>query len=59
MSRPGRLYATASEKGKVVRTLDPGMALYPSGNKDGVWIEVSDEVGNKGWVPQTALVNAK
>jgi len=59
MSRPGRLYATASEKSKVVRQLDPGMALYPTGNKDGVWVEVSDEVGNKGWVPQTAVGNAK
>jgi hypothetical protein len=35
------------------------MALYPTGAKDGVWLEVSDEVGNKGWVPQTAVENAK
>jgi curli biogenesis system outer membrane secretion channel CsgG len=59
MSRPGRLYATASEKSKVVRALDPGMALYPTGKKQGVWVEVSDEVGNKGWVPNTALSNAR
>ena len=30
--------------------LDAGMILYPTGNKDGVWWEVTDEVGNKGWV---------
>jgi curli biogenesis system outer membrane secretion channel CsgG len=59
MSRSGRLYATASEKAKVVRTLDPGMALYPTGKKDGVWVEVSDEVGNKGWVSSLSLSLAK
>jgi curli biogenesis system outer membrane secretion channel CsgG len=59
MTRAGRLYASASEKSQVVRPLDPGMALYPTGNKDGIWVEVSDEVGNKGWVPQTALSNAR
>ena len=59
MSRPGRLYSAASDTSKVVRALTPGMALYPTGNSDGVWREVSDEVGNKGWVPNTALENAK
>ena len=55
LSRPGVLRALASEKGKVVRTLSPGMRLYPTGNKDGVWWEVSDEVGNKGWVSSASL----
>src|SRR4030095_11266756 len=32
MSRPGVMRATPSEKGKVVRQLDPGMILYPTGN---------------------------
>ena len=59
MSRPGRLYASASDTSATVRQLTPGMALYPTGAKDGVWVEVSDEVGNKGWVPQTAVENAK
>ena len=47
MSRAGRLYTTASEKSKVVRPLDAGMMLYPTGNKDGVWWEVKDELGNR------------
>ncbi len=55
LSRPGALRATASEKGKVVRMLDPGMILYPTGNSQGVWREVSDEVGNKGWVSNASL----
>ncbi len=59
MSRPGRLYSAADDSSAPVRQLNPGMALYPTGNKNGVWVEVSDEVGNKGWVPQNALENAK
>jgi hypothetical protein len=31
--------------------------LYPTGNKDGVWVEVADEVGNKGWVSQLSIAN--
>lgn len=50
MSKPGRLFASSDGKGKVVRPLDPGMMLYPTGNKDGVMWEVEDELGNKGWV---------
>jgi curli biogenesis system outer membrane secretion channel CsgG len=59
LSRPGVLRATASEKGKVVRTLDAGMILYPTGNSEGIWREVSDEVGNKGWVSNASLSLAK
>ncbi|MFZ2236863.1 MAG: peptidoglycan-binding protein, partial [Dokdonella sp.] len=50
MSKPGRLFANSNGSGKVVRPLDPGMMLYPTGNKDGVMWEVEDELGNKGWV---------
>ena len=59
MSRPGVMRATPSEKGKVVRTLDPGMILYPTGNTDGVWREVTDEVDNRGWVPNGSLAMAR
>ncbi len=59
MSRPGVMRATPSEKGTVVRTLDPGMILYPTGNTDGVWREVTDEVDNKGWVPNGSLTMAR
>jgi len=59
MTRPGVMRATASEKGKVVRTLDPGMILYPTGNTSGVWREVTDEVDNKGWVPNGSLSMAR
>jgi len=59
MSRAGRLYTTASEKSKVVRPLDAGMMLYPTGNKNGVWWEVKDELGNQGWVSSLSFALAK
>ena len=59
MSRAGRMYASASDKSKVVRPLDPGMMLYPTGNKEGVWWEVKDELGNQGWVSSLSLALAK
>ena len=59
VSRAGRLYSTASEKSKIVRPLDVGMMLYPTGNKDGVWWEVKDELGNQGWVSSLSIALAK
>jgi curli biogenesis system outer membrane secretion channel CsgG len=59
MARAGRLYTTASDKSKVVRPLDAGMMLYPTGNKDGVWWEVKDELGNQGWVTSLSIALAK
>lgn len=50
MTKPGRLFANADGSGAVVRPLDVGMMLYPTGNKQGVMWEVNDELGNKGWV---------
>jgi len=44
------MYASASPKSAVVRPLDPGMMLYPTGQKDGPMWEAEDELGNKGWV---------
>ena len=59
LSRPGVLHSAADEKSSVVRPLDAGMILYPTGQKNGVWWEVSDEVGNKGWVSSLSLSLAK
>jgi hypothetical protein len=51
MAKPGKLYEKADNKSKVIRDLDPGMTLYPTGEKDKVWWKVQDELGNEGWVP--------
>jgi curli biogenesis system outer membrane secretion channel CsgG len=53
MSKPGKLYAESNLKSKVVRALDPGMMLYPTGDKMGVWWKVTDELGNEGWAVST------
>jgi curli biogenesis system outer membrane secretion channel CsgG len=53
MSKPGKMYAESNLKSKVVRDLDPGMMLYPTGDKMGVWWKVTDELGNEGWVVST------
>ena len=49
VTKSARLLANSKGTGKAVRTLDPGMMLYPTGNKDGLMWEVEDELGNKGW----------
>jgi curli biogenesis system outer membrane secretion channel CsgG len=59
MAKPGKMYTGPDIKSKVVRDLDPGMTLYPSGEKDGIWWKVSDELGNEGWVPSTLFNLAK
>lgn len=50
MTKPGRMYKKANQKGGVVRELDAGMILYPTGNKEDPMWEVEDELGHKGWV---------
>jgi len=59
MAKPGKMYSAANLKAPVVRDLDPGMTLYPSGDKDGIWWKVTDELGNEGWVPSTLFQLAK
>jgi curli biogenesis system outer membrane secretion channel CsgG len=50
MNKPGRMYATPDTKGAVVKDLETGTLLYPTGRKqDPLW-EVTDELGAKGWV---------
>ena len=59
MSKPGKLYEQPNLKSTVVRELDPGMTLYPTGEKQGIWWKVTDEVGNEGWVPSSLFLLAK
>ncbi|MEO6078409.1 MAG: CsgG/HfaB family protein [Steroidobacteraceae bacterium] len=59
MAKPGKMYEKADAKAKVVRDLEPGMTLYPSGEKEGIWWKASDELGNEGWVPSTLFGLAK
>ena len=59
MAKPGKLYEKADNKSKVIRDLDAGTTLYPTGEKDKIWWKVSDELGNEGWVPSPLLQLAK
>ena len=38
-----------------IRDFKPGALVYPTGQKNGVWWEVDDENGNRGWVPSTKI----
>lgn len=59
VAKPARLLADPAGKGGAVRSLDIGMMLYPTGNKQGGMWEVQDEFGNKGWVSTTLLEMSK
>lgn len=59
VTKTARLLANAKGTGTAVRSLDPGMLLYPTGNKDGMMWEVEDELGNRGWVNSTNTELAK
>jgi curli biogenesis system outer membrane secretion channel CsgG len=50
MTRPGRMYATPDTNGQVVKSLENGTMLYPTGRKQDVLWEVADELGATGWV---------
>lgn len=59
VAKPARLLSSPNGKGKAVRSLDVGMMLYPTGQKQGTMWEVEDEMGNKGWVSSTLLELSK
>ena len=59
LTEPAKMYSAANLKSAVVRTLKPGMMLYPTGTKLGVWWKVTDELGNVGWVLSTKVELAR
>ncbi len=67
-SAPKKAYAVSSKaslwkyptgSGSKVRDLSAGALVYPTGNKEGVYWEVTDENDNAGWVNNTDLAPAK
>ncbi len=59
MTRANTMYSAPTTTSAVVRPLDQGMLLYPTGNKDGLMWEVQDELGNIGWVTSIAFELAR
>jgi hypothetical protein len=53
-----QLRASPAPTGKVVRGFVVGDSVYPTGQKNGVWWEVDDENGNRGWV-SSAMIGPK
>jgi curli biogenesis system outer membrane secretion channel CsgG len=47
--------ATPSPAGGQVRAFKVGDLVYPTGQKNGVWWEVDDENGNRGWVSSAMI----
>jgi hypothetical protein len=35
---------------RIVYTLRSGALVYPTGARNGIWMEVDDENGNRGWM---------
>ncbi len=59
LKRPGRMFAAASMTSRVLKALDAGAILYPTGQKvAGLW-EVEDELGTRGWVTEASLAVAR
>ncbi|MGC4029038.1 MAG: CsgG/HfaB family protein [Steroidobacteraceae bacterium] len=59
MAKPGKLFSTPSNSSKALRDLDAGAMLYPTGEKQGPFWKVQDELGNEGWVAMGLLQLAK
>ena len=59
LKRPSPLRASAGTTARVLKTLDAGSMLYPTGAKAGGFWEVEDELGAKGWVSEASLQVAR
>lgn len=58
VNRPTSLRSAAGASGRVMRTLERGEIVYPTGERVEGFVQVEDEFGDKGWVP-TAAVSAR
>jgi len=53
------LRSAAGASARVIRALPAGSTVYPTGKKEGLWWEVSDENDNIGWVINTKLTPSR
>jgi curli biogenesis system outer membrane secretion channel CsgG len=49
------MHKTPSPQSPQVRSFNAGDLVYPTGQKNGIWWEVDDENGNRGWVSSTMI----
>jgi hypothetical protein len=59
MAQAGKLMSGPSNSSEALRDLKAGAMLYPTGEKQGPFWKVMDELGNEGWVPMGVLELAK
>jgi curli biogenesis system outer membrane secretion channel CsgG len=52
---PITLRQQPSPQARAVRTFNVGDSVYPTGQRNGIWWEVDDENGNRGWTPSTQI----
>lgn len=52
---PIQMRGEPAPSAKVVRSFTVGDTVYPTGQKNGIWWEVDDENGNRGWVTSVQL----
>ena len=45
-----KLREAPSPTSKILYTLQAGVSVYPTGQRNGIWMEVDDENGNRGWM---------
>jgi len=50
VTRDVQLRKEASTSAPIVYTLHVGDLVYPTGQRDGIWMQVDDENGNRGWM---------
>ena len=58
-TRATSMFTGPSTQSPVVRPVDQGMRLYPTGQKNGLMWEVKDELGTQGWVSSIMFELAK
>ena len=47
--------ATPAPTAKLVRQFNVGDSVFPTGQKNGVWWEIDDETGNRGWISSVTI----
>ena len=52
---PIQMRVSPAPSAKAVRSFNAGDTVYPTGQKNGIWWEVDDETGNRGWVTSVQL----
>jgi curli biogenesis system outer membrane secretion channel CsgG len=55
VTQPTVMRNQPTPQGVVVRRFNPRDLVYPTGQKNGIWWQVDDETGNRGWVVSTSL----